>query len=102
MISKTIIHKTNKKTLLLRWAWTRWRKWFLCYRNSKTPKKQRKRIIYEDEIDDLPEYEPDSPADEEKEEKNNYEMQNRYKEKQPKKLEKPKKVKKGITKSTKM
>ena len=61
-------------------------------------KKQRKRIIFKDEIDVLPEYEPDSPTDEEQGENNNYEMQNKYKEKQPKQIEKPKKVKKGITK----
>ena len=85
------MHKANKKkkTLSLRWAWTKWRKWFLCY---------RKIIIFEDEIDVLPEYEPDSPTDEEQGENNNYEMQNKYKEKQPKQIEKPKKVKKGITK----
>ena len=65
-------------------------------------KKQRKIIIYEDEIDGLPEYEPDSPTDEEQEENNNYEMQNKYKEKQPKQVEKPKKVNKGTTKSIKM
>ena len=62
------------------------------------PKKQRKIIIFEDEIDVLPEYEPDLPTDEEQGENNNYEMQNKYKEKQPKQIEKPKKVKKGITK----
>ena len=61
-------------------------------------KKQIKRIIFKDEIDVLPEYEPDSPTDEEQGENNNYEMQNKYKEKQPKQIEKPKKVKKGITK----
>ena len=61
-------------------------------------KKQRKRIIFKDEIDVLPEYKPDSPTDEEQGENNNYEMQNKYKEKQPKQIEKPKKVKKGITK----
>ena len=52
-------------------------------------KKQRKRIIFKDEIDVLPEYEPDSPTDEEQGENNNYEMQNKYKEKQPKQIEKP-------------
>ena len=64
----------------------------------RRPKKQRKRILYEDEIDDLPEYEPDSATDEEQDEDNNYEIQNERKEKQPKQIEKPKKVKKGITK----
>ena len=69
---------------------------------QRRPKKQRKRITYEDKIDGLPEYEPDSPTDKEHEENNNYEMQNKYKEKQPKQIEKPKKVQNGITKSTKM
>ena len=68
----------------------------------RRPKKQRKRILYEDEIDGLPEYEPDSPTDEEQEEDNNYEIQNKRKEKQQKQLKKTKKVKKGITKSIKM
>ena len=57
----------------------------------RRPKKQRKRILYEDEIDGLPEYEPDSPTNEEQEEDNNYEIQNKRKEKQPKQIEKPKK-----------
>ena len=65
-------------------------------------RKKKKRIIYKDEIDGLPEYLPDSPTDEEQEENNNYEMQNKYKEKQRKQIEKPQKVKKGITKSIKM
>ena len=69
---------------------------------QRRPKKQRKRITYKDEIDGLPEYEPDSPTDKEYEESNNYEMQNKYKEKQPKQIEKPKKVQNSITKSTKM
>ena len=67
----------------------------------RRPKKQKKRIIYEDEIDGIPEYEPDSPTEEEQED-NNYEIQNKYKGKQPKQIEKPKTVKKGITKSIKM
>ena len=65
------------------------------------PKNKKKRIIYEDEIDRIPEYEPDSPTEEEQEEDNNYEIQNKYKGKQLKQIEKPKKVKKGITKSIK-
>ena len=68
----------------------------------RRPKKQKKRIIYEDEIDRIPEYETDSPTEEEQEEDNNYEIQNKYKGKQLKQIEKPKKVKKGITKSIKM
>ena len=57
------------------------------------PKKQkRKRIIYEDEIDGLPEYEPDSPTEEEQEkEDQNYEIQKKSKGKQLKTVEKPKK-----------
>ena len=104
IVSETIIHKTNKKkkTLLLWWTWRKWRKWFLCYRNSKTSRNQNKRIIYRDEIDGIPEYEPDLPTEEELEEDNNYEIQNKYKGKQPKQIEKPKKVKKGITKSIKL
>ena len=66
------------------------------------PKNKKKRIIYKDEIDRIPEYEPDSPTVEEQEEDNNYEIQNKYKGKQLKQIEKPKKVKKGITKSIKM
>ena len=66
------------------------------------PKKQKKRIIYEDEIDGIPEYEPDSPTKEAQEEDNNYEIQSKHRGKQPNQIEKPKKVKKGITKSIKM
>ena len=66
----------------------------------RRPKWQRKRIIYEDEIDGLPEYEPTSPTDKDQEE-GDYEIQTKCKE--PKRqAEKPKIVKKGITKSTKM
>ena len=68
----------------------------------RRPKKQKKRIIYEDEIYRIPEYEPDFPTEEEQEEDNNYEIQNKYKRKQLKQIEKPKKVKKGITKSIRM
>ena len=49
-------------------------------------KKQRTRILYEDEIDGLSEYESDSPTDEEQEENNNYEIQTKHKEKQPKQI----------------
>ena len=57
------------------------------------PKKQkRKRIIYEDEIDGLPEYEPDSLNEEEQEEEDqNYEIQKKSEGKQLKTVEKPKK-----------
>ena len=59
----------------------------------RRPKKQKKkRIIYEDEIDGLPEYEPDWPTEEEQEEDENYEIQKRSKGKQLKAVEKPKKV----------
>ena len=37
----------------------------------RRPKKQKKRIIYGDEIDGIPEYEPDSSTKEEQEEDNN-------------------------------
>ena len=59
----------------------------------RQPKKQkRKRIIYEDEIDGLPEYEPDLPTEEEQEEEDqNYEIQKKSKGKQLKTVEKPKK-----------
>ena len=56
----------------------KWREWFLCYRNSKkTPKQTKKRMIYEDEIDGLPEYEPHSRTEDEKqeEEQDNYKIQ---------------------------
>ena len=50
----------------------------------RQPKKQkRKRIIYEDEIDGFPEYEPDWPTEEEQEEEDqNYEIQKKSEEKQ--------------------
>ena len=41
----------------------------------RRPKKQAKRrIIYEDEIDCLPEYEPESPTEDEQEEEDYYEI----------------------------
>ena len=60
----------------------------------RRPKKQkRKRIIYEDKIDGLPEYEPDSPTEEEQEEEDqNYEIQKKSKGKQLKTVEQPKKI----------
>ena len=64
----------------------------------RRPKKQKKRILYEDEIDGIPEYEPDSPTEEEQEEDNNYEIQSKHRGKQPNQIEKQKKVRKGITK----
>ena len=66
----------------------------------RRPRKQRKRIIYEDEIDGVPNYEPQSPREEEQEDNN--EIQIKPKRKQEKVIERPKKVKKGITKSIKM
>ena len=57
----------------------------------RSPKKEKKRIIYEDEIDGIPEYEPDSPTEEEKEEDNNYEIQSKHRGKQHNQIEKPKK-----------
>ena len=68
----------------------------------RRPKQQRKRIIYKDEIDGLPEYDPDSPTKEEQEEDNNYEIQSKHRGKQPNQTEKTKKVKKSIAKSIKM
>ena len=56
----------NRPQRLLQWAWTKWRS------DSYV------------EIDGFPEYEPDSPTDEEQEEDNNYEIQNKCKENQPK------------------
>ena len=66
----------------------------------RRPKKQKKRITYEDEIDGLPNYEPESPSEEEQEDNN--EIQIKPKGKQAKVIERPKKVKKGITKSIKI
>ena len=63
-------------------------------------KNKKKRIIYEDEIDGLPNYEPESPSEEEQEDNN--EIQIKPKGKQAKVIERPKKVKKGITKSIKI
>ena len=55
-------------------------------------KNKKKRKIYEDEIDGIPEYEPDSPTKEEQEEDNNYEIQSKRRGKHPNQIEKPKKV----------
>ena len=63
----------------------------MSHKFEDAQKKERKRIISEDEIESLPEYVPESPSDEEQEENNNNEMQNKYKEKKPKQIEKPKK-----------
>ena len=52
----------------------------------RRPKNQKNRIIYKDEIDGIPEYEPNSPTKEEQEEDNNYEIQNKYKGKQSKQI----------------
>ena len=58
----------------------------------RRPNKQRKRIIYEDEIDGLPEYEPHSPTEDEEQE----EEQNNHKSKKrslpPKQIEKSKQL----------
>ena len=58
----------------------------------KRPRKSQKRkIIYEDDIDGIP-YEPDSPTEEEDQEDDIYEVQNnKSKEKQPKQIN-PKKI----------
>ena len=54
----------------------------------RRPKKQKKRIIYENEIDGIPEYQPDSPTEEEQEEDNNYEIQSKHRGKQHNQIEK--------------
>ena len=54
-------------------------------------KTKKKRIIYEGEIDGIPEYEPDSSTEEEQEEHNNYEMQSKHRGKQSNQIEKQKK-----------
>ena len=63
-------------------------------------KNQRKRIIYEDEIDG-PEYEPNSPTEDEEEE-DSYKIQTKSKKRPPKQTEKPKQLKKRYKKSIKM
>ena len=69
----------------------------------RRPKKQAKRrIIYEDKKDEIfPEYEPESPTEDEQEE-DNYEIQKIPKRKTRKANRETKKVKKGITKSIKV
>ena len=44
----------------------------------RRPKKQKKRIIYKDEIDGIPEYEPDLPTEEEQEEDSKCEIQSKH------------------------
>ena len=61
---------------------------------------KKRRIVYEDEIDGVPDYEPQSPREEEQEENNK--IQIKPKRKQEKVVETPKKTKKGITKSIKI
>ena len=73
---------------------------FYITETRRRPKKQKKRITYEEEIDGLPNYEPESPSEEEQEDNN--EIQIKPKGKQAKVIERPKKVKKGITKSIKI
>ena len=48
----------------------------------RSRKQKKKRIIYEDEIDGVPNYEPQSPSEEEQEDNN--EIQNKPKRKQKK------------------
>ena len=75
---------------------------------TRRPNKHRKTIIYEDEIDSLPDYEPHSPTEYEEPEEayNNYnKVPNKSKKRPPpppKQIEKPKQPRKGITKSIKM
>ena len=71
----------------------------------RRPNKHRKKIIYEDEIDGLPDYELHSPTEDEEQEKEyNNKVQTKSK-KGPlplKQIKKPKQLKKGIIKSIKM
>ena len=57
------------------------------------PKKQKKRIIYDDELDGVPDYEPESPREEEQEDNNEIEVKHKG-ILQPKSYEKSKNVKK--------
>ena len=68
------------------------------------PNKQRKRVIYKDEIDGLHEYELHSPTEDEEqeEEQDNYKIQTKSKKEPPKQIEKSKQLRKGITKLIKM
>ena len=68
------------------------------------PNKQRKRVIYKDEIDGLREYELHSPTEDEEqeEEQDNYKIQTKSKKEPPKQIEKSKQLRKGITKLIKM
>ena len=62
-------------------------------------------IIYEDEIDGLPEYESHSLTEDEEQQKeqDNYKIQTKSKKRPPpKQIENPKQLRKGITKSIKM
>ena len=68
----------------------------ICRRQKKT---QKKRIIYDDELDGIPDYEPESRSEEEQEGEIEVKSKGRL---QPKTYEKSKKVKKGITKSIKL
>ena len=71
----------------------------------RRPSKYRKKVIYEDEIDGLPDYGPHSPTeDEEQEEEYDNKVQTKSKKRPlpPKQIEKPKQLKKGITKLIKM
>ena len=68
----------------------------------KRPRKlQKRKIIYEEDIDGIP-YKPNSSTEEEDQEDDIYEVQNyKSKEKQPKQINPPQNIK-GITKSIKM
>ena len=58
-------------------------------RRRRRPRKQRKRIIYEDEIDGVPNFGSQTPSEEERE--GNNEIQIKPKRKHEKVIEKPKK-----------
>ena len=64
-------------------------------------KNKKKRIIYDYDLDGIPDFEPESPSEEEQKDNNEIEVKRKGKL-QPKTYEKSKKVKKGITKSIKM
>ena len=46
----------------------------------RRPRKQRKRIIYEDKIDGVPNYEPQSPSEEEQEDNNEIQIKPKRKQ----------------------
>ena len=45
----------------------------------RRPKKQKKRFIYKDELDSVPDYEPESPSEEEQEDNNEIDVKRKSK-----------------------